>query len=167
MGERSLTLLDDMSNWGLRKLLLAEVDVFQIDHTHELYAHMNINYVRAPKLPSFENYGELLKTMQKGDFFISTGEVLMPQHSIRETRTGTLSASLVHPREVFRDAIRHSASSVVLAHNHPSGDPEPSEEDLRITRRLVDAGRIIGIDVLDHIIIGKETFRSFKEKGLI
>ena len=87
--------------------------------------------------------------------------------AITNVSTGTLSASLVHPREVFRDAIRYSASSVVLAHNHPSGDPEPSEEDLRITRRLIDAGRIIGIDVLDHIIIGKDNFTSFKEKGLI
>ncbi len=87
--------------------------------------------------------------------------------AITNVSTGTLSASLVHPREVFRDAIRYSASSVVLVHNHPSGDPEPSEEDLRITRRLIDAGKIIGIDVLDHIIIGKNPFSSFKEKGLI
>ena len=87
--------------------------------------------------------------------------------TITNVSTGTLSASLVHPREVFRDAIRYSASSVVLVHNHPSGDPEPSEEDLRITRRLVDAGKIIGIDVLDHIIIGKDKFTSFKEKGLV
>ncbi|MEX2261695.1 MAG: hypothetical protein WD696_07075 [Bryobacteraceae bacterium] len=93
MGERSLTLLDDMSNWGLRKLLLAEVDVFQIDHTHELYAHMNINYVRAAQLPSYDRYDELLQTMRKGDFFISTGEVLMPEHSIRETQTGKLHAA--------------------------------------------------------------------------
>jgi hypothetical protein len=93
MGERSLTLLDDMSNWGLRKLLLAEVDVFQIDHTHELYAHMNINYVRASKLPSFDDYGELLKTMKQGDFFISTGEVLMPGHALKETRSGIIRAS--------------------------------------------------------------------------
>jgi hypothetical protein len=92
MGERSLTLLDDMSNWGLRKLLLAEVDVFQIDHTHELYAHMNINYVRSAQLPTYERYGELLDAMRKGDFFISTGEVLMAEHSIRETQAGKLSA---------------------------------------------------------------------------
>ncbi|HEX2966673.1 MAG TPA: DNA repair protein RadC [Syntrophorhabdaceae bacterium] len=87
--------------------------------------------------------------------------------AITDVSTGTLSSSLVHPREVFRDAIEHSGSSVVLAHNHPSGNPEPSEEDLRITRRLADAGRIIGIEVLDHIIIGKETYVSFKEKGLL
>jgi hypothetical protein len=92
LGERSLTLLDDMSNWGLHKLLLAEVDVFQIDHTHELYAHMNINYVRASRLPSFDNYGEILTTMAKGDFFVSTGEVLMPSWSIAETRTDRLRA---------------------------------------------------------------------------
>jgi hypothetical protein len=93
MGERSLTLLDDMSNWGLRKMLLAEVDVFQIDHTHELYAHMNINYVRAKALPSYDNYGELLDTMRKGEFFVSTGEVLMPDHTIAESGAGRLRAT--------------------------------------------------------------------------
>ncbi|MBU1205652.1 MAG: DNA repair protein RadC [bacterium] len=80
---------------------------------------------------------------------------------------GTLNASLVHPREVFKDAIVHSAASVVLAHNHPSGDPEPSEDDLKITKKLVDSGKILGIEVIDHIIIGKNNFCSFKERGLI
>ncbi|MFB3884748.1 MAG: DNA repair protein RadC [Thermodesulfobacteriota bacterium] len=79
---------------------------------------------------------------------------------------GSLNASLVHPREVFRDAITHSAASVVLVHNHPSGDPEPSEDDLSITKRLAEAGRILGIEVLDHIIIGKNGFFSFKGRGL-
>ena len=80
---------------------------------------------------------------------------------------GTLNASLVHPREVFKDAIVHSAASVVLAHNHPSGDPEPSEDDIAITKRLIEAGKILGIEVMDHIIIAKNGFFSFKEKGLI
>lgn len=80
---------------------------------------------------------------------------------------GTLNASLVHPREVFKDAITHSAASVVLAHNHPSGDPEPSEDDLKITQKLVESGKILGIEVLDHIVIGKNNFCSFKERGLI
>ncbi|MEP7363088.1 MAG: DUF4350 domain-containing protein [Acidobacteriota bacterium] len=92
MGERSLKLLDDMSNWGLRKRLLGEVDVFQIDGTHELYAHMNVNYVRGSKLPGYDGYGEILNTMEKGDYFVSTGEVLMPEHSIRETQPGKLHA---------------------------------------------------------------------------
>ena len=80
---------------------------------------------------------------------------------------GTLNASLVHPREVFKDAIVHTAASVVLAHNHPSGDPEPSEDDLKITKKLVESGKILGIEVLDHIIITKNGFKSFKEEGLI
>ena len=80
---------------------------------------------------------------------------------------GTLNASLEHPREVFKDAISHSAASVVLAHNHPSGDPEPSEDDIKITNRLVESGKILGIEVIDHIIIGKNNFCSYKEKGLI
>ncbi len=80
---------------------------------------------------------------------------------------GTLNASLVHPREVFKDAITHSAASVVLAHNHPSGDPEPSEDDITITKRLIEAGKILGIEVTDHVVISKSGFFSFKEKNLI
>jgi DNA repair protein RadC len=80
---------------------------------------------------------------------------------------GTLNASLVHPREVFKDAIKHNAASIVLAHNHPSGDPDPSEDDLTITKRLIEAGKILGIEVMDHIIIAKNGFLSFKEKGLV
>ena len=81
---------------------------------------------------------------------------------------GTLNASLVHPREVFRFSIIKAVSSIILAHNHPSGDSEPSEEDMKVTRRLVEAGKIIGIEVLDHIILGDgENFYSFKERGII
>jgi DNA repair protein RadC len=80
---------------------------------------------------------------------------------------GSLNSSLVHPREVFKSAVQRSAAGVILVHNHPSGDPTPSSEDIEITRRLSDAGRVIGIEVLDHIIIGDHLFVSFKEKGLI
>jgi DNA repair protein RadC len=80
---------------------------------------------------------------------------------------GTLTASLAHPREIFKEAIMHNAASVVLAHNHPSGDAEPSEDDIKTTKRLVEAGKILGIEVIDHIIIAKNSFFSFKEKGLL
>jgi DNA repair protein RadC len=80
---------------------------------------------------------------------------------------GTLTTSLVHPREVFKEALAHSAASVILAHNHPSGDPEPSEDDLKITRKLVESGKILGVEVIDHIIVGKNNHYSFREKGLI
>jgi DNA repair protein RadC len=80
---------------------------------------------------------------------------------------GTLNTSLAHPREIFKEAIIHNAMSVVLAHNHPSGDPEPTEDDLTMTKRLIEAGKILGIEVLDHIIVAKTGFFSFKEKGLL
>jgi DNA repair protein RadC len=80
---------------------------------------------------------------------------------------GDLSSSIVHPREVFREAIRNSASSLILAHNHPSGDPTPSPEDIAITRRLCEAGDVIGIEVLDHVIIGDSRWTSLKEKGVM
>ena len=79
---------------------------------------------------------------------------------------GTLYASLVHPREVFKEAIHGNAASVILVHNHPSNDLEPSEEDVRLTRRMVEVGTIMGIEVLDHIIISKNDFLSMKARGL-
>lgn len=78
---------------------------------------------------------------------------------------GTLNASLIHPREVFEPAIAHSAAQIIVAHNHPSGDPEPSEEDLLVTKRLVEAGKILGIELLDHVIVGKDKWTSIKELG--
>jgi DNA repair protein RadC len=84
-----------------------------------------------------------------------------------EISIGSLSASIVHPREIFNLPLRKSAASVILFHNHPSGDPSPSQEDLEVTRRLVEAGNILGIAVRDHIIIGDGCFFSFREKGLI
>ncbi len=86
---------------------------------------------------------------------------------IANISTGTLDSSLVHPREVFRQAIAASAAAIIVVHNHPSGDPTPSEEDRRVTTRLVSAGSTIGIDVLDHIIIGLNRWVSMKEKGLM
>jgi len=80
---------------------------------------------------------------------------------------GTLDASLVHPREVFRPAITECAASVIVVHNHPSGDPTPSAEDRAVTRQLVDAGRLVGIEVLDHVVVGEGRFVSFAEAGLM
>src|SRR5690625_3802819 len=80
---------------------------------------------------------------------------------------GSLNASIVHPREVFREAIKLSSASIAVAHNHPSGDSSPSQEDLLVTKRLVEAGKVVGCEVLDHIIIGRNNFISLKEKGYI
>ena len=106
-----------------------------------------------------------LKDYHKEHFYII---VLNSRNwSVAEVSIGSLNASIVHPREVFAEAIKNKAASVIFVHNHPSGDPEPSEDDLIITKRLVEAGKIMGIEVNDHIIITKTGFFSFKERGLI
>lgn len=80
---------------------------------------------------------------------------------------GSLNASLVHPREVFKEALRYSSASLVCLHNHPSGHPEPSQEDIDVTKRLVSTGKMLGVELLDHVIIGDRKFYSMKEKGYI
>jgi DNA repair protein RadC len=85
---------------------------------------------------------------------------------VSEISIGSLDTSIVHPREVFKEAIAASAASVIFVHNHPSGDPEASEDDIKLTKRLAEAGEIMGIDVLDHIIIGDKQYLSLKREGL-
>ncbi|UAK16124.1 RadC family protein [Sporolactobacillus terrae] len=81
---------------------------------------------------------------------------------------GTLNSSIVHPREVFKEAVRLSSAAVIVAHNHPSGDPTPSREDIDVTKRLASTGKMLGIDVLDHLVIGKDKkYISLKEKGYV
>ncbi len=80
---------------------------------------------------------------------------------------GTLNANLVHPREVFEPALKYSAAQIIAAHNHPSGDPKPSEDDLEVTKRLTEAGKMMGIELMDHVIISKNSYFSFKEEKLL
>ncbi|HEY3215120.1 MAG TPA: DNA repair protein RadC [Candidatus Eisenbacteria bacterium] len=96
--------------------------------------------------------------------------LLNARHEVQRRETvsiGSLNASIVHPREVFLPAIQHSAASLVLVHNHPSGDPEPSEEDLSITRRLIEVGDLVGIGVLDHVIVAARGSVSFRSRRLL
>lgn len=86
---------------------------------------------------------------------------------IKDVSIGSLNSSIVHPREVFREAINKGSASIIICHNHPSGDPTPSTEDINITTRLKDCGKLIGIDLLDHVIIGNGNYVSLKEKGII
>lgn len=100
------------------------------------------------------HFWRLIQSGNQEEFHIvtlNTKNVVIDSHRIT---IGTLDSSLVHPREVFRKAIQDTASSVLLVHNHPSGDPSPSKEDIAVTRRLNEAGAIVGIDVLDHIVLG-------------
>jgi len=115
----------------------------------------------------FAHFHQRLRDKKKECFFI----ILLDSknRAIREERIseGTLTSSLVHPREAFTPAIRESAASLILVHNHPSGDPTPSREDEEITRRLVEGGKLLGIAVLDHIIVGQGSYYSFADRGSI
>ncbi len=107
-----------------------------------------------------------MRGLDRGIFCV----ILNPKHAVLGMETvsiGTLSSSLVHPREVFKQAIKRSASAVILAHNHPSGNCEPSKEDLQVTKRLKDAGELVGIEVIDHLIIGEDRYYSFCENELL
>ena len=123
------------------------------------------------KIESPKDVFELLKNdlgdKKKEHFKILSLDSRNKLISIDDVSIGTINANLVHPREVFKTAIQHLAVSIVIVHNHPSGNPEPSKDDLEITKRITEAGKLIGVNVLDHIIIAKDQFFSFKDKKLI
>lgn len=100
-------------------------------------------------------------------FFVILLDIRNRLIRLEKVSKGTLTASLVHPRETFGIAIKNKAAKIIIAHNHPSGDSSPSDEDIKMTKRLKDAGVIIGINVVDHIIFTKNSFFSFKDEGLL
>ena len=108
-----------------------------------------------------------LRDREKESFVVLVLDAQNALRNLSEVSSGTLNASLVHPREVFKVAIKNSAAAILVAHNHPSGNPEPSSEDIEITRQLVESGRILGIPLHDHLIIAGNTFTSLAERGLI
>ena len=107
-----------------------------------------------------------LKDKKKEHFQVLLLDTRSKLIKISEVSVGSLDTSIVHPREAFKEAISASAASVIFVHNHPSGDPSPSEDDIKLTERLCQAGEVIGIDVLDHIIIGDNEYISLKREGL-
>ena len=115
----------------------------------------------------YEAFAPLMEDLRHEVFRVA---LLDAQNALLRDRVvseGTLSASLVHAREVFKLAILESAASVILLHNHPSGDPTPSREDVRLTRQLVECGRLLELPVHDHVIIGRDRFASLAERGII
>ena len=115
----------------------------------------------------YRAYASRMEDLPVEEFHVATLDAQHRlEHDILVTR-GSLNSSLVHPREVFRRAIAENACALILIHNHPSGDPTPSAEDRAVTSQLVAAGKVLGIDVLDHIIIGRGRFTSFAESGIL
>lgn len=124
------------------------------------------NPITSPEL-MFNQIRSKVTNPFKEHFFLCSLDTRNNLIAVDEISVGTLTASLVHPREAFEMAIKRHAAHIIIAHNHPSGDTDPSEDDLKITKRLVDAGKIMGIEVIDHLIITPQTYLSFKEKHLI
>lgn len=122
--------------------------------------------VRSPE-DGYQLMKLFLADKDREHFIVASLDTKNQPVSINVCHIGSLNASIVHPREVMKSAILSNAVSIIVGHNHPSGLPEPSKEDIEVTRRLAEAGKIIGIDVLDHIIVGDESFISLKEKGYI
>lgn len=110
-----------------------------------------------------KHFARLISDGKQEEFHIVTLDTKNQVIDTHQITVGTLDASLVHPREVFRAAIKDAASSIILTHNHPSGDPTPSREDIAVTRRLTESGKTLGIDVLDHIVLGKQSSVSIQE----
>lgn len=120
--------------------------------------------IRSPQDAAMYVMQELSSLMQ--EHFVAL--LLNVKNQVIDKRTifiGSLNTSIVHPRELFREAIKRSAASIIIIHNHPSGNPVPSQEDIDVTNRLCEVGIVIGIEIIDHIIIGNHEYISLKEKG--
>ena len=171
-----------LSKYGLEKLPMASIHDLSQEHgigrakasqmvaLFELYKRIPRMRETKPQISSardvFNLYHSLLADMHKEQFrvlYLDTKHRLMGDETIT---TGILNASLVHPREVYQSAIQRNAHSIIVIHNHPSGDPCPSEEDLQVTEVLAEAGEIIGIPLVDHVIIANRGYWSWKEKNI-
>lgn len=152
--------------------LAAALEIGRRAALHQQAARRDDAAIREPE-SAYRILAPLARSQQQEIFWVlllDTKNKLIGQPV--ETTRGLLDSSPVHPREVFSRAIRYSAKSVILAHNHPSGDPTPSKEDIDITRRLVEAAKILGIRVVDHVIVGRSTdtspgYVSLREKNLV
>ena len=149
-----------------KQLKSKRVDVVSIKMVKE-----NSFLYKNRRISSPKDVVELLRNFLEGadreQFITCCMDTKNQPTSINIVSVGTINSSLVHPREVFKTAILGNSSSIIVAHNHPSGDPLPSKEDIDITQRLKEAGKIIGIDLIDHVIIGEDRYVSLKEKGVV
>lgn len=143
--------------------LLAMIELAVRMHTHSLEDKVRI---KSPQCVA-DLLMERMRYYTQEHFialYLNTKNVVIHEEVIFK---GSLNASIVHPREVFKSAVKRSAANIIVCHNHPSGDPTPSVEDIEATKRLMNCGTLFGIELLDHIIIGDGTFVSIKEKGLV
>ena len=170
MCNRLLSKYDNISKCSLKELQeikgIGKVKASQIIAVFELNKRFsikkNVNLIKSAK-DVFNYYFPKISILDKEQFMVLHLDVKNRIIKDEVISVGTLNSSLIHPREVFKSAIKESANSIILVHNHPSGDPEPSEEDKTITEVLFNTGELLSIKVLDHVIIGNKKWYSFRE----
>ena len=160
----NLQLIDLKNISGVGQVKAAQI-VAAMELSKRLLNKSEINSIITPK----DIWNELKDVRSKNKeyfiaFYLDVRNYVIKKETIS---IGTLNASLVHPREVFEPAVRNLAAQIILSHNHPSGDPSPSEEDIKLTRQLIEAGKILGIEIIDHVIVSEKGFVSIKEKALM
>lgn len=142
------------------------VDIVQVKLVREKSMLYKGRRVRSPR-DAYELIRDFLGNVDREHFIVLCMDTKNQPTCIQTVHIGSLNASIVHPREVLKPAILSNAASILVAHNHPSNDTTPSKEDIEVTKRLMEAGGIVGIDVLDHLILCEDSFRSLKESGYL
>ncbi|WP_092492193.1 RadC family protein [Virgibacillus salinus] len=160
---KQLSLLQEGAGKNLPAKRVNIVSVKLLKETSIMYKNRAI---QSPE-DGYELMKEFLGEVDREHFLVVCLDTKNQPTSINVCHVGSLNASVVHPREVFKPAILSNAASLIVGHNHPSGQPEPSQEDINVTKRLSESGKIVGIELLDHIILGDDKFISLKEKGYL
>jgi len=142
------------------------VDIVSVKLVKESSMLYKKRRIRSPQ-DSAELFREYLGEVDREHFIVACLDTKNQPTNISTVHIGSLNASIAHPREIMKTAILSNAASIICCHPHPSGDPEPSPDDIEVTKRLVKVGEIIGIELMDHLIIGDDSFVSLKEKGYI
>lgn len=152
----------------MRKInTLQKINIVQVQLVKEKSLTYSSKQINCPRDAS-DIAAEFLAGADREHFVIFCLDTKNNLNAINTVSVGTLNSSLVHPREVYKPAILANSNAIILIHTHPSGDPTPSREDIEVTKRLVEAGNILGIEVVDHLVIGDDgRYASFKERGIL
>lgn len=149
---------------GNKKVVAKRVDIVKIQMVKEKSLLYKDRKVQCPQ-NGVDLMKQFLGDVDREHFVVMCLDSKNQPTALNICHIGSLNSSIVHPREVFKTAILSNAASIMVGHNHPSGNPEPSEADINVTRRLEEAGELMGIKLLDHLIIGEDTYVSLKERG--
>lgn len=165
---KQLELLEgEMCMESLTKIVPAKrVNIVQVKLVREKTMHYKDRKIRSPR-DAYELMREFLGDVDREHFIVLCLDTKNQPTCIQVVHIGSLNSSIVHPREVLKSALLSNAASIIVAHNHPSNISDPSPEDIEVTKRLADAGEIIGVSLLDHLIICTDTFKSLKESGYL